>query len=157
QNTSILAWLRSPTTPGRRNVTPIIGGRLLDTRDGTGVAAPGAVPAHGRVDVLAAGRGGVPAGATGVSVHLAVVSGNATGWLTAFPSDAPQPPTSSLNFAPGRVVANLVTTAVDRSGRFTVVNNGNAPVDIIADVEGFTSTPGQAQPTFAIAPPTRVL
>lgn len=74
---------------------------------------------------------------TGVLLNLtATRSGH--GYVTAAGCDAPPPETSSLNLAPGSVVANFVVIAPDADGDICLTST--APTDLIVDVQGRVGT-----------------
>jgi hypothetical protein len=103
--------------------------RVLDTRSGlggtSGLVAPGAVV---KVPVTAA------PGATSVVLNLTATGATAGGWARAWPCEEPQPATSSINFTPGRDVANAVVVKVGATG---VCLATSAPVNLIADISGW--------------------
>src|SRR6185295_14714340 len=94
----VLALIALP----RADVVPVPSARLLDTRPGEPTvdgkqAGSGLVPAGSTVVLNVAGRGGVPADAAAVVLNVTAVGGQGAGFITAFPCDAAQPLTSSLN------------------------------------------------------------
>ncbi|MHA3703906.1 hypothetical protein ACXR2U_17180 [Jatrophihabitans sp. YIM 134969] len=104
--------------------------RVLDTRAGLG-ASSGATT---RVDLTVAGRGGLPTGGIGaVVLNVTVTGATGSGFLAVSPTGTT--PTSNVNYAAGRSVAQLVTSKVDVSGR--VVLTSSARVQVIADVVGW--------------------
>ncbi len=131
--------------------------RLLDTRDGTGVAV-GKVGVGGAVELQVAGVAGVPAtDVTAVVLNVTATDATQAGYVTAFPSGWRRPWASNLNVdAPGETVANLVTTAVGSNGKVTLFTSGGT--HIVADIAGyyapaFTSTEGRLE----TATPERIL
>ncbi len=124
--------------------TPIAPVRVLETRPGSpGYSGGGR---FGRdevrlIDVVA--RAGLPAGQVGaVAINLTVSGPTGNGFLKAYPSGAAAPPTSSLNFAAGQVVANNQVLGVGVDGAIAVyayldaVTDG---VDVVVDVTGWFS------------------
>lgn len=77
--------------------------------------------------------GGLPAGASSVWLNVTAVPMSAPGFLVAFAA-GPQPPISTLNFAPPRVRANAVAVALGAGGGVTF--SANVDVDVIADLTG---------------------
>jgi hypothetical protein len=63
------------------------------------------------------------------------------GWLTVYPSDATLPTASSLNFATGETVANLVKLKVGADDKIKITNTGGVAggshIQIIADIVGY--------------------
>ncbi|WP_152626700.1 hypothetical protein [Streptacidiphilus carbonis] len=134
-------------------VTPT---RLLDTRNGTG-AAKGSVAPNSIVKLRVEGSGPVPSnGVTAVVLNLTAVPVSAAGFVTAYPSDdgTSVPNSSSLNYAAGQIVANLVTVPVGSDGYVYVADKGGT-INLIADISGYYSrtAPNLYQP----ATPQRLL
>jgi glucose/arabinose dehydrogenase len=133
--------------------------RILDTRNGTGVPAAGAVAAGGKIDVQVTGKGGVPT--TGVSaVAMVVTSANpaAAGFVTVWPSDKPIPQASALNPMGNDVRANLVIVPVSSTGKVSMF--ASTRVDLLADVAGWftdTSASSSGSGLLQTLTPTRVV
>ncbi|MCA1835561.1 MAG: hypothetical protein LC721_04180, partial [Actinobacteria bacterium] len=58
------------------------------------------------------------------------------GYLTAWPSDAPRPNTSQLNYGAGQAVANAAMVKLAADGTISLYASGG-PVDLIVDVAGY--------------------
>ena len=118
--------------------TPLVPGRILDTRSGNG--APAAkLGAGATVDLQAMGRGGVPA--AGVSaVVLSVTATEPTGYsfLTVWPGGQARPLASNLNISPGRAVSNTVVVKSGSDGKVSIYNNGGQ-THVVAEVVGWYS------------------
>ena len=115
-------------------LVPVAPARLLDTRDGTGVAA--ARVGAGREIVLRVTGNGVPSGATAVALNVSAVRPSVQSYLTVYPDGEERPTTSSLNPDVGAVSANLVIAKVGDGGRIRIFNaNGN--VDLLADLTAY--------------------
>ena len=103
----------------------------MDTRSGLG-AAKGKL-AGGSSQTLTIP--GLPAGTTAVALNVMVTGPTTGGYVTVFPSDAPRPSASNLNFAAGQTISNMVVVRVGAGGKVTFYNSsGN--VDVIADLAG---------------------
>ena len=155
----VVGWVESPdAVPVAGAITAVSPRRLLDTRSGTG--APRAAVTGGTVLPLAvAGRGGVPAtGAGSVVLNLTAVGGTARGYVTASPTDPGSAPTSTLNFAAGETVANLVTVGLGPDGGVDLRVTAPGSVHLVADVLGWVAAGAPTAPLGA-APvtPTRLL
>ncbi|HET7489529.1 MAG TPA: hypothetical protein VFJ85_16500 [Acidimicrobiales bacterium] len=141
--------------------TPVTPARILDTRVPTGVCTPspcGALGPGGTVSLQVAGQGGIPAtGVSAVVMNVTVTQPTASSVLTVYPSDAPLPTASNLNFTAGQTVPNLVTVRVGADGKVNLWNAFGS-VHVIADVAGWyddgTVSPGSR---FNPLPPARVL
>ncbi|MGW5851077.1 hypothetical protein ACWFQ8_24550 [Streptomyces sp. NPDC055254] len=110
--------------------------RLLDTRNGTGVAA-GKVRAYSSVKLQVGGNGAIPAGVTAVALNVTVTNATSGGHVTVFGSGTARPTTSNVNFEPGQTVPNLVIVPVGKDGKVELFNGGWEGVDLIADVTGY--------------------
>jgi hypothetical protein len=117
--------------------TAVAPARVLDTRDGTGVASQHPGPL-GRGDVfklVIAGTNGVPVDARAVLLNVTVTDANGPGFVTVFPCGRPTPRASNLNFVRGVDRANLVKVkvGVDNSVCFFAAEN----TQLVADIEGY--------------------
>ncbi|MFG2339547.1 PKD domain-containing protein [Streptomyces yangpuensis] len=124
--------------------------RLLDTRDGTGVAK-GKVPANWYTSVKVTGKGAIPDNVTAVVLNLTVTNTTDSGHIIASGSGRTRPDTSSVNYAAGETVPNLVIMPVGTDGRVNLDNVGWGSVDLIADVTGYF-TPAASSGFKALSP-----
>jgi hypothetical protein len=122
--------------------------RILDTRTGGTRLDAGQVQ-HLQVT----GQGGVPAGATAVTLNLTATEADGPGYLTAFPCDEPRPTASNVNYVAGQNVPNLVTVKLAADGSVCIF--AFAATHVIADVAGYYGASGDAG-LVAISP-TRLL
>ncbi len=99
--------------------------RAIDTRDSGGRPSARSV-----VTAIT----GEPPGTTGVVLNITTTQPDNSGYLTAFPCDAPMPPTSNLNVVPQQTVANFATVRPDAAGHVCVYTQSSAQV--IVDVMG---------------------
>jgi hypothetical protein len=139
------------------NFVPLNTARILDTRKGIG-APVARVGATDLVKLQVAGVGGVPAsGASAVLVNVTAVDSTASGFVAAYPDGGTRPGSSTVNFGPNEVVANLaVVPLVD--GKIDLYNGGSAPVDILADVSGYyTASASGSGSLLTTVSPTRIL
>jgi glucose/arabinose dehydrogenase len=144
-----------PTIPDNK-FTPVAPQRVLDTRTGTGVAQ-GALTPNSSITVKVTGTP-VPANATAVALNLTATGASSPGFVTAWPTGATQPATSSLNLsAPAETAANEVVVAVGSGGRVNLFSQPGG--DLIGDVTGyFTAAASTTDGRFDPAPaPTRLL
>jgi hypothetical protein len=130
----------APTGLGLRAASPT---RVLDTRAAGVTLTPG-VPFA--VDVRA------PADAEGVVASIAVLGGEADGFVTVAPCGAPVPPTSNVNFRAGAVSANTVMSALG-GGSLCVVSTQS--VGLVVDVNGYLVPAGEL--SYQALSPVRVL
>jgi hypothetical protein len=83
---------------------------------------------------------GIPTGAYAASVNFTVVNMTSNGNLVAWPTGAPQPTTSALNWQAGAGVAgNSAVVPLSAGGQVRVLANApaGATVDLIVDVNGY--------------------
>ena len=147
------------TAPG--TYTPLVPARVLDTRNGTGVPAAGAIASGSSVDLQVTGQGGVPASGVGaVVLNVTVTQPNHDGSVVAYPTGQPKPLASNVNFAANQTIPNLVTVKVGAGGKVTLTNNqvpGNT-LHLVADVAGYyLAGTATAKGTFVPVTPERVL
>jgi subtilisin family serine protease len=115
-------------------VTPF---RYFDTRSGQGGVAKAPIGPASTLRFKVTGKGGVPAsGVTGVVMNVTVTAPTSPGFLTVFPDDVARPNASSLNFAPGQTVPNLVAVRVPANGTVDFFNSAGS-TQVIADVVGY--------------------
>jgi hypothetical protein len=112
--------------------------RLLDTRQPAGTyGGPSLTPAADRTFV-ARGQCGVPAGATSITINVAVTSATAAGDLRLFPAGTAPPNTSTINYGAGRTRADNALVTLGTNGAFTVkTDQGSGSVDVIVDISGY--------------------
>ena len=121
--------------------TAVTPARVYDSRGGP------AFVAGERRDVQVAGRGGVPiSGASDVVLNVTATRPTRGGFLTVWPSDAPQPSTSNLNFVAGQTVPNMVVARIGANGSIAVF--AEVPTDVLIDVVGFFGGPTASRGSF---------
>lgn len=138
----------APTGPPSR-FTPVVPGRLVDTRRNLGATR---LVAGRAVTVDVAGRLGLPAAATAVSANFTVVGPDADGYLTVFPCGG-VPNVSTVNFTTGSIVPNQAVVPLNASGDLCMV--ASARTDVIVDVNGGLSGTGTER--FTPVAPSRLL
>ncbi|MER7520183.1 N-acetylmuramoyl-L-alanine amidase [Streptomyces sp. NPDC126499] len=111
--------------------------RIMDTRNGTGVAQ-GKVGPAGTVELQVAGANGIPADATAVIMNVTATAPTSGGWVAAYPSGGTRPGVSNLNFSAGQTIPNLAIVPIGEGGKVTFYNAFGS-VDLLADVTGFFS------------------
>jgi len=124
--------------PWSAPITAVSPDRLLDTRSAIGIDRITRLTHSERIEVVVAGRAGVPAtGVSAVSLNVTATSTSTRGgfgYITVYPCTATVPDTSSVNFADGATVANSVLTPLSADGTVCFTVYGSA--HIIADVNG---------------------
>jgi hypothetical protein len=123
----------APATAGLYR--PLVPARLLDTR--TSFGGSPTMNAGQTINLQVTGKGNVPA--TGVSaavLNVTVTGPTAAGYLTVFPSGAPQPVASNVNFVAGQTVPNRVIVKVGTGGQVSIFNFAGR-TDVVVDVGGW--------------------
>jgi subtilisin family serine protease len=118
--------------------------RLLDTRSCSGCdtidglyEAEGALVAQQTFFLPVVGRGTIPlTGVGAVALNVTVASPTASNYLTVYPSGAPQPTASNLNFTAGQTIANMVIAKVGNDGKIAIFNNAGS-TQVLVDVVGW--------------------
>lgn len=126
----------APAAGGR--FVPISPGRVLDTRDGTGV--PRGRLGAATLAVQVAGRFGVPAsGVSGALLNVTAVEPSAATYITVFPTYAGVPTASNLNATAGQIIPNSVLARLGPDGAAAMFNFAGT-TDLVADVTGYFTT-----------------
>lgn len=131
------------TSTAASRLNPLVPSRILDTREGNGAPATRATGGQ-TIDVVVAGRGGVPdSGVQAVVLNVTAVNPTQSGYITAHAHGDVRPGVSSVNYLPGYDTPNLVMCKVGASGKISLFASGGT-LDIVADVVGcYTSTGSQ--------------
>jgi hypothetical protein len=133
---------------------PLNPARLLDTRNGTGLAGKfnAGVPRTFQVT----GLGGVPANATGVTGILTATNASQPGFVFLGPDPVASPTSSTLNFPLGDTRANGVTVALSLSGSLSATFGYSGTTDLLFDVTGYFVDDASGA-TFVPLNPARLL
>ncbi|MFK7917523.1 MAG: hypothetical protein AB8G14_05565 [Ilumatobacter sp.] len=130
--------------PGSASLSPIVPGRLLDTRGGDTVDGlgndSGRVGAGQFAEVQVRGRAGIPDDADSAIVNVTVINPSQNTFVTAYACDEERPDASNLNVPAGRNVTNLVLADLSASGTMCVFTNRSA--DLVVDVSAFVPRRG---------------
>jgi hypothetical protein len=118
--------------------------RLLDTRPGQstadGMFAGGGIrPAGGTVQLLVAGRAGVPVGASAVILNVTADAAAGDGFVTVHPTGTARPNASNLNYKQGQTIANAAIARVGAGGQICFYTFGST--HLIVDVAGWLTGP----------------
>jgi uncharacterized delta-60 repeat protein len=133
---SIARYLSPGPVATRFHTLPLC--RLVDTRGPAGPAGGPPIAAGSVRGFPIAGRCGVPAGATAVSLNVAVTAPTSTGFLTLFAGGGAPPKTTTINFRTGQTRANDAIAPLGPNGDLAV-SDGQATgtVHLILDVAGY--------------------
>ena len=138
----------APSTTGAGRLKTLTPARLLDTRNGIGIAAGAAKPgAAATIDVQVLGRGGVPAAnVAAVVVTLTATQTTSGGYFTAHASGSARPLASNLNAsAINEDVANLAIVPVGANGMISLFTENGS--HLLIDVVGYFGGDGNALAT----------
>jgi hypothetical protein len=135
------------TADTANQLLPITPQRILDTR--TAAGRTHIKNAAGNLDSAGRLRGGhsivinlatLEVGATAAFCNLTAVSPLAAGYLTLWPGATGRPPTSSVNFAAGAVVANFAVTGTTLTDTVSIFASATSHVllDVTAFAVGYT-------------------
>jgi probable HAF family extracellular repeat protein len=142
QRAFVLTYSSMPTAGGSYHpVTPY---RVLDTRSTSPVGGRSTLSPYGSAFVDIAGSrtaAGLPPDQQilSVAVNVTATDTTAASFLWVDTGDGPILPQSSLNWAAGQTVANLVQIGITFGG--FVVHNAQGSVDVIVDLVGYVSMP----------------
>ena len=142
QRAFVLTYSSMPTAGGSYHpVTPF---RVLDTRGTSRIGQWSTLGPNGSAFVDIAGNataGGLPPyqQILSVAVNVTVTDTTAASFLRVDTGDGPVLPQSSLNWAAGQTVANLVQIGIPFGGFHVYNAQGN--VDVIVDLIGYVSMP----------------
>lgn len=111
--------------------------RVVDTRDAAGPYGGPALAAGTTRAFTIAGRCGVPADASAVTLNVTVTGPTSAGSLTVYPGTGAVPGTSTVSFAAGRTRANNATIGL--AGGVLSVHDGqpSGSADLVVDVSGY--------------------
>lgn len=135
--------------PVQGTFTPVDPVRVLDTRDGTGVADHhrGPLGAGQVVELDVTGVGGVPdSGVGAVVLNVTVTHAAGPGYVTVYPCGDARPLASNLNFLTGVDVANQAVAKVGVDGRVCLFSA--VSTDLVADLSGWYADNFAAAPGF---------
>jgi hypothetical protein len=107
--------------------------RVLDTRGG------GAIVGGTTRNLSIFGSCGIPSDATTLVVNVTVVNPTDTGFATFYPGPAfiARPNVSTINFKPGKTLANNARVALGVDGSINIFNAGATPLDVLIDISGY--------------------
>ena len=111
---------------------PLLGTRVLDTRDGTGGIA-GKVGLSSTISFDPSSGARLPLGST-VVLNLISTEADGRGYVTLHPCSAPRPPTSAVNSVVGTEATNVAFVTVDAASRVCIFTS--VPMHVVVDVIG---------------------
>jgi hypothetical protein len=125
-----------PAAQGGNGYHPMTPTRILETRPAVGALQYGSPWGQAVQRTVHVTGGQVPLGATAVVLNVAAVDPSLPSDLRIWPTPQSRPNTSSLNFAAGQTISNLVVARVGTNGNIEIYNNSGT-VDVVADIVGY--------------------
>lgn len=117
--------------------TPLSPERILDTRQGIGAAANTPIGPGGSIEVVVAGRAGVPtSGVTAVVLNVTATEPTEPSFVTVHPAGTARPNASTVNVLRGQSVPNLAVAKLGAGGKLAVYNDSGA-THVLFDVMGW--------------------
>jgi hypothetical protein len=137
-NTHLIADVTA-YSPAGASLDAIAPARVFDSRPATTADGQnqnvGKLSSNQIVELLVAGRVGVPADASAVALNITIADPSADGFATAYPCGAAKPNASNVNFRTGQTVANLTLLKVGANGKVCIT--GTVAMHLIVDVSAF--------------------
>ncbi len=153
-----LAITNAASAPGGRSAfVPITPCRLFDTRSDSsiGVRKTPLIVGESLAQQVTGTNGNctIPLDAVGIAFNVTTVNGTSASYLTVWPSDAPRPLASNLNWVAGApATPNKVDVKLSGDGKASFFNNAGT-VDVIADIVGYyTGLDGGASSRLIVDP-----
>lgn len=132
-------------SPGEFVSVPI--SRVLDTRGGTGEPGGAAKLAAGAsLTVQVTGVDGIPADATSVVANITAINTTASGYLTDYDSDNPDPNVASVGVRAGVSTNQTDTITLSSSGAVSFANHTSGSTDVVMSVTGYYTGPSDSSP-----------
>jgi IPT/TIG domain len=126
-------------SPAGASLSAITPARVFDSRPATTADGQnqnvGKLSANQIVELLVAGRVGVPTDASAVALNITITDPAADGFATAYPCGAAKPNASNVNFRAGQTVANLTLLKVGTNGKICITST--TATHLVVDVSAF--------------------
>jgi glucose/arabinose dehydrogenase len=140
QHTDLVVDASAVVVPGGDGYAGISPVRVVDTRNGTGLAAGLITP--GQIVQIPLDAASAPADASAVVANVTVTEPSGAGYLTVFPCAQGAPLASNVNFSAGQTVSNLVMVGLDVHRQLCATTN--ATLHLVVDVSGWVTKIGGA-------------
>ena len=125
----------SPVATRFFTVTPC---RVADTRLAFGPSGGPALQAHAQRNFPVAGTCQIPATARSVAFNFTVVVAGDSGYLTVYPTGAPLPLASTINYGIGKTRANNAIVSLGSAGEVSVLcSQPTGQTHLVIDVVGY--------------------
>jgi hypothetical protein len=128
--------LGAPSGPTPLHFVPVTPCRVVDTRNTRGAfGGPSLAARDTREFAVSQSSCGIPSTAQAYSMNVTVVPKEKLGYLTIWPSGAPQPLISLLNSYDGRIKANAVVVPAGSNGSINIF--ATDATDVVLDLNGY--------------------
>jgi hypothetical protein len=144
--TAVLTGYTTYSTWARGAAVPVTPSRLLDTRSGLGAPAA-AIAAGATLTLHVTGHGGIPTSLPGcpcvkaAALTVTALAPSAGGYLLVGNGSTVS---AALQLTAGRDRSNLVWAALSSTGTVAIRNVSGAPVQVVADADGYNVDAGAA-------------
>ncbi len=136
---------------------PVTPCRVVDTRN-TGLPIQGGTFQSFPIQDSGSGQHcGIPSSAAAYSLNVAVVPQGPLGYLTVWPAGGPQPVVATLNSLDGRVKSNAAIVGAGIGGAGSISVFASNTTDLVLDIDGYFTSPGNSALAFYPITPCRVL
>lgn len=127
------AFISAQTTS---NFVPITPCRVVDTRSAAGTFGGPSIQAQTSRDFpIPSSSCGIPGGAIGYSLNVAVVPKGPLSYITVWPTGAPQPTAANLNSPSGAIISNAVLVEAGTNGSISIYVSNTT--DVVVDITGY--------------------
>ena len=149
----------APVTPSTLAFYPLPPCRVADTRDGTypqGLGPPSLTGGHERAfPILNAASCNIPSSAAAYSLNLTVVPHGGLSYLTVWPTGQTRPTVSTLNDAPGQIIANAAIAVAGAGSAVSAYATNDT--DLVIDINGYFAPAGTGGLSLYAVSPCRVI
>jgi hypothetical protein len=145
--TAVLTGYTTYSTWARGAAVPVTPNRILDTRSGLGAPAA-AIAAGATLTLQVTGRGGIPTSLAGcpcvnaAALTVTALTPSVGGYLLV--GNGSTVSAAAVQLTGGRDRSNLVWAALSSTGKVAIRNVSGAPVQVVADADGYNVDAGAA-------------
>jgi hypothetical protein len=133
-------------------ITPV---RITDTRGATPLNGTPITANTSESFNLATAASGIPANASAVATNFTAVAGNASGYLTVYPtSTTTNPVASDVNWVAKEIIPNFTVADTAGTGKVVVYNSQGATVNVVIDAFGYFTSSGLTMLSAAVTDTT---
>ncbi len=149
----------APVTPSTLAFYPLPPCRVADTRNSNfpqGLGPPSLTGGHERAfPILNAASCNIPSSAAAYSLNLTVVPHGGLSYLTVWPTGQTRPTVSTLNDAPGQIIANAAIAVAGTGSEVSAYATNDT--DLVIDINGYFAPAGTGGLSLYTVSPCRVI